>query len=493
MTHTTYQKEIDWFILEGIKAGCPVEQVEGLISKGYFPYPWQWQFHATARQADETGGPVDIGLGGARGPGKSHSVLSQVALDDCQRVAGLKCLFLRQTGMSAKESFDDLITKTVKGRVKYQKTITSLKFPNGSSILLGGFKDEGDIDKYIGIEYDIIIVEELNQLTEEKYKKLRGSLRTSKPNWRPRMYTSFNPGGVGHSFVRSRYVIPYREGKEKETRFIPSTYKSNPALNQEYIEYLEGLGGNLGKAWREGEFDVFDGQYFGEWRYERHTQRPFTVPASWPRYRSIDPSGQAGYTACGWYALDSDGRVHKYREYVATGKDSKDHAIEITRLSTDESGVLEDYKYTVIDSAAFSKQGYSETTAEIYERHGVVGLIPAAKDRVPGWTLVHQYLKLPKSESEKPLLCIFSTCVKMIAQIPLAQHDELHPEDVSSKYVKTEEGGMEHNDALDELRYFLRTLREQKAAKPLSKVEARLKQLREQENQNNFNYSRKPQ
>ena len=84
-------------------AGCLSEQVEQLLNYGYIPYPWQWRFHAACREADEPNGPVDIGLGGARGPGKSHAVLSQTALDDCQRVKGLKCLFLRQTGTSAKE------------------------------------------------------------------------------------------------------------------------------------------------------------------------------------------------------------------------------------------------------------------------------------------------------------------------------------------------------------------------------------------------------
>jgi hypothetical protein len=72
------------------------------------------------------------------------------------------------------------VDKVLRGRISYKKTGASLVFANKSKILLGGFKDENDIDKYIGIEYDIIIVEELNQLTEEKYAKLRGSLRTSK-------------------------------------------------------------------------------------------------------------------------------------------------------------------------------------------------------------------------------------------------------------------------------------------------------------------------
>ena len=249
--------ELEKCISVARSAGCLEGQVEKFIIAGYIPYPWQWEFHAIAREADKQGGPVDIGVGGARGPGKSHAVLSQIALDDCQRVENLKCLFLRQTGLAAKESFDDLVTRVISGHAKFERSAFHLSFPNtNSKILLGGFKDERDIDRYIGIEYDIIAVEELNQLPEGRILRLRGSLRTSKLNWRPRMYTSFNPGGKGHSFVKKRYVLPFRENRQTETRFVPSNYKQNPNLNPEYIQYLESLAGNLGKAWREGDFVV---------------------------------------------------------------------------------------------------------------------------------------------------------------------------------------------------------------------------------------------
>ncbi len=485
--------KIERCIRTGVRAGCPREQVEGLVSSGYFPLPWQWRFHAAAREADHPDGPVDIGTGGARGPGKSHGVLSQAALDDCQREPFLKVLFLRQTGSAAKESFTDLIDKVVVGHVPVERTAVSVKFRNGSKIIFGGFKDERDIDKYIGIEYDIIIVEELNQLTEEKYMKLRGSLRTSKPKWRPRMYTSFNPGGRGHNFVKSRYVLPMRQGMEKQTRFIGSTYKDNPHTNKEYRDYLEGITGTLGQAWREGNWDIFEGQYFSEWRYDLHVCEPFEIPSSWKRFRSLDPSGREGITSCHWYALDSDGGVVVYKEYYygpgvinqntgeayGVGRDYDQHAIAVAAKSKDSDGEVEPYVYTVIDTAAFSKQGYSETAAEIYERHEVTGLIPAAKERVVGWNAVHYYLR--HDEVHKPKIRIFKTCVNLIRTIPLLQHDELHPEDVDST-------GEDH--AADELRYFLRTLREQKSPKKLTEVERRLKEMHDQENLLELNYSR---
>lgn len=454
------------------EAGCLSEQVEQMLNHGYIPYPWQWQFHAAAREADMPDGPVDIGLGGARGPGKSHAVLSQVAIDDCQKVDGLKVLFLRKTGVTAAESFDDLVSKALRGHLVYWKTAKSLKFENGSRIILGGFKDEKDIDKYIGIEYDVIVIEELTQISKEKYEKLRGSLRTSKPNWRPRMYTSFNPGGIGHTWVKERYIVPFREDREKETRFIPATYKQNPALNPEYIQYLESLEGDLGKAWREGDWDLFEGQYFAEWRRERHVVEPFTIPDGWFKFRSIDPSGRSGTTSCHWYAVDRDGNVYVYREHYGTGKDMDEHAKEIAKESLDQNGIQEPYKYTVIDGAAFAKAGYSETGVEIYQRHEVgiqEPLIAAAKERVIGWNVVHQYLRW--DVHTRPKLRVFKTCYNLIRTLPELQHDMHDPEDVDSD-------GEDH--AADELRYFLRTLREVKAPKTENAVQRRIRMLNEQ-------------
>ena len=70
------QKAIDELVLTAFMSGVPRDQLEGFLEKGYIPIHWQWKFHALAREADKPDGPVDIGVGGARGPGKSHAVFA---------------------------------------------------------------------------------------------------------------------------------------------------------------------------------------------------------------------------------------------------------------------------------------------------------------------------------------------------------------------------------------------------------------------------------
>src|ERR1044072_3793357 len=247
------------------EAGSPKDQAKTFVERGYIPLPWQWRFHAAAREAHRPNGAVMIGAGGSRGPGKSHGIFSQISLDDCARQPNLKALFLRQTGKAAKESLEDLVSRVLSNNVKHEYSGSAVRFPNGSKIILGGFKDEKDIEKYVGIEYDVIGVEEANQLSETKIEMLRGSLRTSKETWRPRLYASFNPGGIGHGYVKATFVEPWKAGIEKYTRFIHATYKDTPILNVEYTDYLEGLSGQLGQAWREGDFDILAGVFFTEW------------------------------------------------------------------------------------------------------------------------------------------------------------------------------------------------------------------------------------
>lgn len=417
-----------------LNAGAPRDQVNQFAKCGYTPFPWQWEFHAGAREADNPNGPVDIGLGGARGPGKSHAVLSQVGLDDCQRVAGLKALFLRQTGVSAKESFEDVIDKALRGKVPFVFASNVLRFSNGSRILLGGFKDERDIDKYIGIEYDIIIVEELNQLTKERIDKLKGSLRTSKPNWRPRFYSSFNPGGKGHAWVRERYVIPYRNAMEDETRFYPSTYKSNVFLNKEYTDYLEGLTGDLGRAWREGEWDLFAGQYFAEWRHGIHVCDPYDIPDDWKRICALD-YGYSAPASIGWYAIDYDGRLIRYKELYVTEHTGSQLA-EAWVANTNPSEKID---YIVCDPSFWAKKGESDdalSTAEKFENRlrivlkeserSAPPLIRGNNDRISGWSAFREFLRPFEGEDEKltALLQVFSTCTEFIRTVPALIYKE---------------------------------------------------------------------
>jgi len=327
-----------------------------------------------------------------------------------------------------------------------------INFANGSRILLGGFHSEDDIDKYVGVEYDVIVIEELNQLTEDKYEKLRGSLRTSKPNWRPRIYASFNPGGIGHAFVKSRFVLPHRLQEEVRTKFIPSTYKDNPSLNKEYTDYLEGLQGDLGRAWREGDFDLFAGQFFKEFRSAVHVCEPFMIPKDWAKFFAFD-YGLNHPLSLGWYATSPDGVVFRYRGLYGPGMSYTQAAEEFVSMTQPD----EKLDYGVCDPALWSKKGENDeglSGAEIFAKRvgDLTGkqprLIKADNSRVIGWGVVREYMRpyLGSNDKLTAKIQIFSTGKDMIRTLPEQVHSERVPEDMEKQ---------DDDDCADELRYAL--------------------------------------
>ena len=96
------------FVQTAKQAGVSQDSLTRFVKAGYVPQPKQLIFHATARECDKPDGPIRVGLGGARGGTKSHSVLAQVGIDDCQRFDGLKFLYLRKVLKAAKESLKGL-------------------------------------------------------------------------------------------------------------------------------------------------------------------------------------------------------------------------------------------------------------------------------------------------------------------------------------------------------------------------------------------------
>ena len=122
----------------------------------------------------------------------------------------------------------------------------------------------------LGLEYDVIGIEEATQLTARKYEDISSCCRTSKPDWRPRIYSTTNPGDIGHQWYLDKFIIPHQTGAETETRFIPARVTDNAFINAEYKDNLRNCTGWRRNAWYLGQWDFPAGQYFRNFRPEIH-------------------------------------------------------------------------------------------------------------------------------------------------------------------------------------------------------------------------------
>ena len=450
--------EREIFLNAAIAAGCPEDQTRNFVAAKLWLQERQLVASAAARSCDLPDGPTAIGYGGARGGGKSHWMLSQLGADDCQRVPGLKCLLLRKVGKANLEAFEDL-RRRLFTRLPHEFSAFRgiLTFANGSRIIAGHFQNEKDIDAYLGLEYDCIGLEEASQLTSRKFQDISTCCRSSKPNWRPRIYTTTNPGGVGHAWYRKRFVQPMLERREDETRFIPARVGDNAFNNPEYRRILEGLTGWQRRAWLDGDWDIAAGQFFTQFRRDVHVVEDFDDGRAVEWFCAFD-YGHVHYTVCLLGCRDGDGNTYVVDEHAERLWLPQRHATAIKAMLArhkvdDRSLTLADLKRFVAGADVFSRQSDGTTIAAQYAKQGIT-LRPANTDRVNGWAEVMQGLG-DLEGGVRPTLFVHKRCGRLIETLPALQHDPNRPEDVLK--VDADEDGVGGDDCADCLRYLVAT------------------------------------
>lgn len=461
--------EIAAYLAAAEAAGCPQDQIQNFWNARMILQPKQLEASAAARLCDEEIGPDEIGYGGARGGGKSSWVLMQVAGDDCQRQPGLHVLLLRKIGKSARESLNSLRWAVMMGVPhRYSASRGKIDFPNGSWIITGHYNSERDIDYYLGLEYDVIIIEEATTLSFDKVLKIKTVLRTNKPNWRPRLYLTTNPGGIGHAWFKERFILPYRENREVNTRFIQALVTDNAVQNKSYRAVLESMTGWELKAWRYGDWDIQAGQFFSTWRDRinvvvglgENQIDGYTNPNVWideRRAKEWFVGFDYGFThpsvlVLGFY--DHEGvcfivDLHCHRKWLigqhapAMKGMLARHRIYSFKGTQENSRPLEfsDLEWAVAGGDIFSIKPNGGTIAKDYESHGIK-FKRANDDRINGAASVIEALGDPDDQDRAPVkLYIHKRCVQLIKQIPAMQHDEKNPEDVKKVDVDAQGNG----------------------------------------------------
>jgi phage terminase large subunit len=435
----------------GHDAGCPPDQLQNFVQAGVVLQPQQLVASAAARRCDHpASGLRAIGFGGARGGGKSHWLIAQMAADDCQRAPGLNCLLLRKVGKANLEHFEGLRQKLFwRLRHEYNTTRGIVTFANGSKIVTGHFQAEKDIDAYLGLEYDVIGIEEATTLTERKYRDISTCCRTSRPAWRPRIYSTTNPGGVGHQWYRKLFIDP--DAASRTTAFIPARVAHNRFLDGEYAHRLADLTGWQKRAWLDGDWDIAAGQFFTNFRRDVHVTREFDRRRVVEWWGALD-YGFTHHTVFLLGAKDGDGVIYVVEEHAEQRQMVQHHAAAIKALLERRQLEPAQLKKIVAGQDVFARDYNGASIAEQYARHGL-HLRCANTDRINGWAEILQRLGDVQADI-RPTLFIHPRCARLIGCLPTLQHDPNRPEDVLKvdTDAETGEGG---DDAADALRYLV--------------------------------------
>jgi phage terminase large subunit len=435
----------------GHEAGCPPDQLQNFVRAGIVLQPQQLLASAVARRCDDpSSGLRAIGFGGARGGGKSHWLVAQIGADDCQRAPGLNCLLLRKVGKANIEHFESLRHKLFwRLRHEYNSSRGLLTFANGSKIVTGHFQAEKDIDTYLGLEYDIIGIEEATTLTERKYRDISTCCRTARPDWRPRIYSTTNPGGVGHQWYRKLFIDT--DASPRTTAFIPARVGHNRFLDGEYAQRLAELTGWQKRAWLEGDWDITAGQFFVHFRQDVHVQHDFDPGCAVEWWGALD-YGFTHHTAFLLGAKDGDGAIHIVDEHAEQRWLVERHAQAIRALLGRHHLTPVQLRKIVAGADIFALRYDGTSIADEYSRHGLK-LRCANTDRINGWAEITRRLGDVQA-GLRPTLFIHPRCARLVACIPALQHDPNRPEDVL-KVDTDEDTGEGGDDTADALRYLV--------------------------------------
>lgn len=422
--------------------------VKGKPKVLYSPTPKQVVFHEN--------GARNVLYGGAAGGGKSHA-LRWDAYMRCLSVPHYRALLLRRTFPELENThLENVPVDAANGLpCEFLKSERKVRFGNGSVLQFGHCEDEAAVAKYLSTEYDAIYFDELVTFTEKQFLMIRSRARSTKAGVRPVIKAGTNPGGPESHWVRRRFIWQDITAKEdpryrpEDYAYVPATLDDNPFIDQaEYAANLESLPEELARAYRYGDWDIFPGQYFAEFRKAKHvTAEHVSYSAHFQRVRAVD-WGYVKPGVCLWLVkLPDSGRWYLEHEYVFSRTLAADVAREIVRRTKD-LGVK--VQYTVADTAMWTPDGtVGESMAETFSRNGC-SMIQADKrrvgtmDRPLGWQRLRHWLK--DAPDGVPWLTISPECAYTARTLPALVSDTHRPEDVDSD-------GEDH--AADALRYFV--------------------------------------
>lgn len=280
-------------------------------------------------------------------------------------------------------------------------------------------------------------LEEAYEIDEDSFNTVDESLRGVMPEgYYIQWLITFNPWDSS-SWLKHRFFDVHHDNVLAMT----TTYKCNEWLSQDDLDKFKDLEQTDPERYKVAglaEWGVAEGQFYTQWRTDKHVIKPFKIPKSWIRFRAMDWGSYHPYAVL-WFAVDFDGNLYCYRELYGWGGKPNvgtgETAAEVGARICEVESKSEDVSYGVLDNACWARIGVTgPTIAEelnnvLYENE-LVTFGKCSKGRAEMANAFKQRLIGMEQEdgSYKPAIYFFSTCVNTIRTIPQLAHDKHNPE-----------------------------------------------------------------
>ncbi len=360
--------------------------------------------------------------GGGAGSGKTDILLIYGIIHKWHENSLFKQVFMRRT-------YKDL-KKEVVGRSRelygkfgatYNGTDMVWTFPRldqygagirgnaGAQIFLGHCELEKDVHNYDSMEISLFTPDELTNATEYIYLYIAFERnRAPKGSGLPSITRAAGmPGGIGHVFVKKRFVDPCPEGGKvivgkggNKRIYIHATLEDNKDhIDPTYSQSLDGRPEAERKAKKFGDWSAYLGQVFDEFRDKHypdepdnalHVVEPFEIPEWWPRF-VVGDWGFAAMCYIGWYAVSPTKRLYLYRELYWYKTKIAEWA-PVVKSFNDQENV----KAVKFCRSAAQDRGQDHTIQQQLEEALECPIelsTNSAGSRIAGKMLIHEYLR----------------------------------------------------------------------------------------------------
>lgn len=410
-------------------------------------------------------GEYEALYGGAAGGGKSDALLTEALRQ--VHIPHYRGLILRKTYPQLSELIDrsrDLYSPAFP-KAKYNDSKHFWVFPSGAKIYFGAMQHTKDRINYQGKRYDFIAFDELTHFTWDEYSYMFSRNRPSGSGTRVYMRATTNPGGIGHSWVKERFItaappltpiktemnIAKPDGSfltvTRNRIFVPSTVFDNKELlnnDPNYLANLSMLPEKERNALLYGDWDSFSGQVFAEWKNDpthyrdrqfTHVIEPFKIPKEWRIYRGFD-FGYSRPFAVEWMAVDHDGRIYVIAEFYGC-TDTPNQGVKYTpgqiaqkiKQIENEHPNLKGRKIYGIADPAIQKAETGQSIEDMMAKEGVFFSM-GDHQRLPGKMQFHYRFAFDKNGI--PMMYVFNNCRHFIRTIPTLIYDSMNVEDIDS-------------------------------------------------------------
>ena len=311
------------------------------------------------------------------------------------------------------------------------------------------------------------MIDEATQLKEDWIRKINLAVR--QPNGYPkRTYYTCNPGGIGHGYIKRLFIDRKYEDKENPdnysfTQALVTDNKVLMELQPEYYNELETLPPKIRDAWLYGKWDVYEGQYFEDFREfpdvelcrqagitpeqareQRrfcHVIKPFDMTRGQQKNWTIMRSYDFGYGkpfSCAWWAVDYDGVIYRILELYGCIQGQPNEGVkwspskqfaEMYRIEQEHPWLKGKDIKGVADPSIWD-QSRGPSIAEMAAKEGIY-FTPGDNARIPGWMQCHYRLQF--DEEGYPRMYVFDTCKAFIRTIPLLEYDDHKVEDLDTE------------------------------------------------------------